>query len=205
MTIENGKSKFGLKEIPLSSQFSNKPGVLDIVMHNGEIVGRYENTGTGSNSLRKIANYYYTRPELERFVMELQTPGGSVMDAWRSLGIIEEMRSRGIVIEVRCYGIAASAGILLLVSGDIGERYVSKHAELMIHKVWTFTMFDIKTPDTADDQAATLKHLQDNINSYILNRSSISAEKLESCIYKRDFWLTGKTAVEFGMADKFIE
>ena len=205
VTDKEGNQKFGLKELPLSANYSDKPSSLDIVLHNEEIVGRYLITGTGSYGMRSIADYFYIRPESKRLVIELHTPGGSVMDAWRTVGVIEEMRLKGIVIEMRCYGFAASAGVVLLVSGDIGERYVSKHAEIMIHKVWTFTQWDLKTPDTADDQAATLKHLQDNLNKYLLSRSKMTAEELEKCIYKRDFWLTGETAVEFGLADKFIE
>ena len=202
---KEGNPKFGLKELPLDANYAEKPSSLEIVMHNGEIVGRYLITGTGSYVMRDIADYFYTRPELKRLVIELQTPGGSVMDAWRAVGIIEEMRTHGIVIEVRCYGLAASAGVILLVSGNIGERYVNPHAEIMIHKVWTFAMFDFKTPDTAEDQAQTLKHFQENINSYLIGRSNMTAQSLEECIYKKDFWMTGSEAVEFGLADKFIK
>lgn len=205
MTTVEGKPKFGLKEIPLKASFSDKPGSLQIVMHNGEIVGRVKISSTGSEQFRDIADYYYTRPELKRLVMELHTPGGSVLDAWRAVGVIKEMQGNGIIVEVRCYGFAASAGAILLVAGDIGERYVNPHAEVMIHKVWTFAMFDFKTPDSSEDQAAMLKHLQDNINSFIVQRSNITAEKLAECIYKRDYWLTGIDAVELGLADHLIE
>ena len=204
MTIVDGKQKFGLKELPLSANFSDKPAILEIVMHNDELVGRVYISSTQSNYFRDIADYYYTRPELKRLVVELHTPGGSVLDAWRAVGIIKEMQENGIIIEVRCYGFAASAGAILLVAGDIGHRYVNPHAEIMIHKVWTFAMFDFKTPDSSEDQAAFLKHLQDNINSFIIQRSNITAEKLEEYIYKRDFWVTGKRALELGLADHLI-
>ena len=205
MTTVEGKPKFGLKEIPLKANYSDKPGYLEIVMHNGEIVGRLKIMATGSEKFRNIADYYYTRPELKRLVVELHTGGGSVLDAWRAVGIIKEMQETGIIIEVRCYGFAASAGAILLVAGDIGQRYVNPHAEIMIHKVWTFAMFDFKTPDSSEDQAAFLKHLQDNINSFIVQRSNITQEQLAECIYKRDFWVTGTKAVELGLADVLIK
>jgi len=204
MMMENGKPKFGLMEIPLSANFSERPSVLDIVQEGDEVVGRVEIGGTGGYALRAIADYYYTRPELKTLIMELQTPGGSVMDAWKAVGVIREMQSRGIVIKVRCYGIAASAGVILLVAVDIGVRTVSELAEVMMHLVWTFTMFDLKTPDTAEDQAATLKHLQENINKFLLSRSKMTKEQLNECIYKKDYWMTGAEAVKFGLADKML-
>ena len=137
--------------------------------------------------------------------MEMHSPGGSVMDAWLAVGLLDDLRSRGIIVETRTYGISASAGVILMVAGTPGYRYINPHAEVMIHKVWTFSMFDLKDPDTAEDQAATLKHFQDNINSWLVSRSKMTRDMIESFIYKRDYWMTGELAVKLGLADHLIK
>ena len=146
----------------------------------------------------------YRHPEFNHLAVHLHTPGGSVMDAWKSIGIISEAQSRGIKISTHVYGIAASAGVILMVAGDIGERYVNSHAEIMMHKVWSFSMFDISDPDTAEDKAATLKHFQNNINAWFVSRTEMTHDQIEDLIFKRDYWMSGAKAVELGIADKLI-
>jgi len=114
------------------------------------------------------------------------------------------MRSQGIEIETRCYGMAASAGTLLLIAGDIGKRFVNPHAEIMLHKLWTFAMFSLSDPDTADDKAALLRHLQGNINKYIEDRTGLSLEVLDKEMFKKDWWITGQEAIDLGVVDGTI-
>ena len=200
----DGKPYFGLKELPLDANYNEKPHMMDIIRDGGKPVAYLQVNSTNSVFFRQTSDYLYWHPEINKLVVELHTPGGSIMDAWRSVGIIKEMQQRGILIEVRVYGIAASAGGILLVAGDIGHRFINPNAEIMLHKVWTFAMFDVKTPDTAEDQAVTLRHFQENINDFLISRSKMTKEQLSDAIFKKDFWMTGKEAVAYGLADGFI-
>ena len=202
---ETGKPKFGLQELKTNAGYEDMPYGMSIVFRDGEKLPYYLIGGTDSPGLRKASEYMYRHPEFKKIIIELHTPGGSIMDAWRSIGIMEEMQKKGIVIETRVYGMSASAGVILMVGGTEGHRFVNPHAEIMIHKVWTFSMFDLKNPDTAEDQANTLKHFQTNINNWLVSRSKLTKEKIEECIFKKDFWMTGTEAVEYGLADGFID
>lgn len=200
LKMSEGKPVFGLKEIDESAGYDLPYGtsMRGFSLH-------WVNTGTGSNAIKNISHYMYKHPEFKKFIMEIDSPGGSVMDAWRAIGIIEEMRVRGIEIETKCYGMAASAGTLLFISGNKGNRFVNPHAEIMLHKLWTFAMFKLDDPDTAEDQAELLKHLQQNINEYIKDRTGLTHEKLDEQMFKKDWWITGAEAVGLGIADGFIE
>ena len=204
---EGGKPKFGLKELDEDAGYWQKPSCLDIVTgpENKKFL-RMKVTGTNGTSFRRAADYMYRHPEFNHLSVHLYTPGGSVMDAWEAVGIIAEMQSRGIKVSTHCYGLAASAGVILMVAGDIGERYVNRHAEIMMHKVWNFKMFDISDPDTAEDKATTLKHFQTNINNWFISRTSgkLDHDKIEDLIFKKDFWMNGEKAVELGLADHII-
>jgi len=205
MVMDNGKPIFGLKEIPLEASYSEKPPGVEIIQEfiGGPPVIYVEITQTGAFKFRDITDYLSWHPEIKKVIAELHTGGGSIMDAWRSVGIIREMQSRGVHVEMRVYGLAASAGVILLVAGD--TRLVSNNAEIMIHKIWTFTMFDVKTPDSSQDQADVLKHFQDNINQFLRDRTDLTDDQLDNKIFKKDWWMTGKMAIELGIATGSIE
>ena len=204
MLIENGKPKFGLKEIPRTAMYTNMPYAMHIITEDGVLKAYITLTNIDSSVMREVSHYLYEHPEIKRLVIELHSPGGSVMAAWRCVGIIEEMRGEGIEIETRCYGMALSAGGILLVAGDIGKRSVNRYAEIMIHKVWQFSMFDISDPDSAEDKAAVLKHLQANINQFFKDRTDLEIDQVNENTYHKQWWLTGAEAVELGVADKLI-
>jgi len=204
MITEDGKPKFGLKEIDPAANYAQKPFSLNIIHEtvDGPPVGYVEINGTGAVKFRQIADYLLWHPEIKRLIIELHTGGGSIMEAWRSVGAIKEMQAVGVEVETRVNGMAASAGVILLVAGD--KRLVNPNAEIMIHKIWTFTMFDIKTPDSSQDQADVLKHFQDNINAFLRERTKLTEEQLDSKIFKKNWWMTGRQAVKLGIATGLI-
>ena len=61
-------------------------------------------------------------------------------------------------------------------------------------------MFDIKTPDSSQDQADILKHFQDNINQFLRERTNLSEDQLDNKIFKKDWWMTGAEAIVLGIA-----
>eukprot|EP00918_Siedleckia_nematoides_P041919 GHVU01091308.1.p1 GENE.GHVU01091308.1~~GHVU01091308.1.p1 ORF type:complete len:277 (-),score=9.40 GHVU01091308.1:2722-3552(-) len=204
MILEDGKPKFGLKEILIEAAYEEKPFNLNIVSSDGKLAGYYLLSDIRPQILDQIKRYMFEHPELKKLIIEIHSPGGSVMDAWRIVGIIKEMQSRGIVVETRCYGMAASAGSILLIAGDIGHRFVNPHAEIMIHKVWTFSMFSVADPDSSEDKTDMLKHFQKNINEFFASRTKITISELDSKTFHKMWWLQGSEAVELGVADGLI-
>lgn len=207
MVMENGKAKFGLKEVRLDSAHSAKPYCMEVVEEDGQLVAYLlvtEIDKSTSEKFREISQYLYRHPEFKKFVMEIHSPGGSVMSAWRIIGIIEEMRSHGIMVETRCYGMAASAGGILLIAGDVGHRYVSPHAEIMMHKVWQFSMFDVADPDSSEDKTNILKHFQENINKFFEERTNLKEDFINEKTYHKMYWFTGREAIKHKVADHLI-
>ena len=204
MVLENGKPKFGLKEISLEAAYEEKPFGLNIVYSDGKLAGYYLLSDIRPTMLDQVKRYMFEHPEIGKLIIEVHSPGGSVMGAWRMVGMIEEMRTRGIKIETRCYGLAASAGGILLIAGDIGSRFVNPHSHIMIHKVWSFSMFSVADPDSSEDKTDMLKHFQKNINDFFAARTNITVEELNSKTFHKMWWLTGREAVELGVADGMI-
>ena len=200
---DNGKTVFTIKPAKFEDNYSLPFGVK-LVFWMGKWVVYYENTGTDADKIEQISQFMYKHSEFDHFVMEMNSFGGSVMNAWRAVGILEEMRSRGITITTICYGKIASAGTILFVAGDPDRRFINPYAEVMIHKVWTFAMFDLKDPDTSQDQTNLLKHLQGNINDWFVSRTKLTHEIIEKECFKRDWWMTGKEAFDLGIATRIV-
>jgi len=148
--------------------------------------------------------HYVAWHKITHVILEIQSPGGSLFEAWRMIGLMRTLEETGVKIETRAHGFAASAGFMIFVSGTKGLRYASPHAELMWHELYSFSMFKIETPSSSEDASRILRHLQDTANSWLAARSKLSKEELDAKVKKKEFWCNGKEALDLGFVDKLI-
>ena len=145
---------------------------------------------------------YAVRHGVKRVIIEIYSPGGNVFSAWRIVGLMKMYEKKGIKTETRVHGFAGSAGFLVFVSGPKGMRFISPQAELMWHELKSFKIFDYSGPSDKEDEAAVLRHLQDTGNLFLESVSRLSKKEWDVLIRKKEFWATGKEAVEkYGLAD----
>lgn len=169
----------------------------------GERYGYYLLTPIDSNGIFKF--FDYMRQHKIKFVkVEIFSPGGSVMQAWRIVGLFQRFQAEGGTIETEVSGFAASAGFLIFVAGSVGHRVVAPNAELMWHEVQSFKMYDLSNPSDKEDEARVLRHFQNTANTFIASRSKMSKEDIDAAIKKKEFWIKGAEALEFGFADKVL-
>ena len=166
-------------------------------------VGYYYLTLILDVEIREFFNYLDLH-NIHKAVIEIHTPGGSLFAASRIIGYMRDWSAKDNSVETRLYGIAASAGFAIFVSGDMGKRFTSPIAECMWHELITGEFFAIKSPADKEDEALVLRHLQDTTNNWIVSRSDISKDVLDEKIRKKEFWVNGREAVEFGFADGLI-
>jgi len=158
-----------------------------------------------SDDLLKFFDYL-DRYAISHAVLELHSPGGSLFEAWRVAGLMNEWEAAkpGRIVETRVYGFAASAGFLIAVSGTIGYRFASPTAELMWHELMSFKMFSIATPSSSEEEMKVLRHLQDTANEWLASRSKLTKEELDEKIKKKEFWCNGRQALEYGFVDHLL-
>jgi len=152
------------------------------------------------SSLWKNLQYVKIRSP-KKLVIHLFSFGGSVFDALAMAGLIEDVKRNGTIVEVRAKGLAASAGIIILVSGSTGYRYIDRNAMAMFHELQSFTFLKVETPTSKEEEAKILRKIQNNINAYISAHSKFSLTDLQSRIDKKELWLDAKEVIEFGLAD----
>ena len=184
-----------------------KPNHTLDIPANGEIIdGKlwFYFTYINSSGVRELYNWLQWHKGITHIVMEIQSPGGSMFEAKRIVGLMERMKKEGYTIETHVNSFAASAGFIVFVAGSKGQRFVSPEAELMWHELITFKMFDISGPADKEDEARVLRHLQDTQNQWLVSRGNMTKEELDAAIRKKELWMNGAQAVEKGFADGFL-
>lgn len=192
---------FGLRECKVNAGYEFPNPVTSFKYEDGKLVGYFFLKDIAEGWIREAADYFYYH-KVGKVIVDIHSPGGSLFDAWRIKGIIDEMIGRGIRIETRVYGSAFSAGFLIFCAGQ--DRVATDTAELMWHELITGEMFAIKTPSDKEDESKILRHLQNTANSWIAAKSKVSKDELDDKVRKKEFWISGKEAFDMGFATKLI-
>ena len=125
----------------------------------------------------------------------LNTPGGSV---YAGLGIYDTMQFVKSKVATICTGMAASMGAVLLVAGEQGMRAALPHSRVMIHQ--PLGGIQGQASDIEITAREILK-LKDELYQIISDHSGQTVEKIRQDA-DRDYWMTAKEALKYGMIDK---
>jgi len=128
----------------------------------------------------------------------INSPGGSVTDG---MAIYDTMNFLQCDIVTYCVGQAASMSTLLLAAGTQGKRYALPNSRVMMHQPTGGA-----TGQTADIAIAAreIVRWRERMNELLASHTKKTAEEI-SADSDRDFYLTAKEAVEYGIVDKVIE
>lgn len=127
----------------------------------------------------------------------INSPGGSV---YAGLGIYDTMQYISSDVATICTGIAASMASVLLCAGQKGKRTALPHSRVMIHQPM----------GGAEGQASDIEitareilKLRTELYEIIAQHSGNPYDK----VFKdsdRDYWMTAKEALEYGMIDEVL-
>ncbi len=126
------------------------------------------------------------------------TPGGSVH---AGLGIYDTMQYVTCDVATTCTGMAASMGAVLLCAGEKGKRNALTHSRIMIHQPMGGAQ------GQAADIEITAREILKLRNELYAIIGKHTGKKVEQ-VHKdadRDFWMTSKEALEYGMIDEVLE
>jgi len=188
------------KTRPHREHYVALPAFADVREINNELVIHYLLSGIESNAVDTIVNYALHN-DFSHIILEIHSPGGSLFDAQRIVGILNYFKSHGGKVTTIVNGFAASAGFYIYMEGD--ERLIDPTAQLMWHELYTFKFFDISGPSDSEDEARVLRHLQDTVNEWLAGRCNLDKEELDAMIKKKELWANGKQALEYGFAHAY--
>jgi len=127
----------------------------------------------------------------------VNSPGGC---ADSGFAIYDAMKFISCPVRTICSGLCASAGVIIYLGGDKGQRFSFNHSRFLIHQPSTGAQ------GQASDIEITAKEIikvRDRYNSIVSNETEIPMKKIEKDA-NRDFWLSTKEAVKYGLIDKII-
>ena len=127
----------------------------------------------------------------------INSPGGSV---YAGLGIYDTMQLIAPSVSTICTGMAASMAAILLTAGEKGKRTALPHSRIMIHQPMGGVSGQASDIEITAKQILILKkELYDILSSH----SGVSYKTIEKHA-DRDYWLTAKEAVEYGLVDSIV-
>ncbi|MBX6334984.1 ATP-dependent Clp protease proteolytic subunit [Candidatus Saccharibacteria bacterium] len=127
----------------------------------------------------------------------INSPGGSVYDAMAIYDTMQYVTNDVVTVGI---GMQASAAAFLLSSGTKGKRYLLPESTVMIHQPSSGTRG--KVTDMEIDLKESLR-VKQRLNEIMAANTGQDIEKVKLDM-ERDYWMTAKEAVEYGIADKVI-
>lgn len=190
------------REVPRDMEFAKQPGML--LKENGILFMDKEFNQENCMPLVKMIIEYNLMPaEKQPDVIRLfiNSPGGAVHSAFHLIDVIKQSR-----IPVHTYGMGsiASCGVMLMMAGIKGHRYLTQNTAVMSHE------FSGGTRGQYHDMLDAQSHMEWT-NQKLLEHYMKCTGKKEPYIRKHmlapktDHWLTPEEAIKHGIADKLIE
>lgn len=136
----------------------------------------------------------------EPITFYINTPGGSIT---AGMAIYDTIRLITSPVKVVVTGMAASMGsILLQAPKQKGSRLLFPHAQVMIHQ--PLIMGRIVAPAVdIHIQAQEMERMRRELNAILAQASGQPLAKVEKDT-DRDFYMTAKEAVDYGLADAIV-
>jgi ATP-dependent Clp protease, protease subunit len=159
-------------------------------------LGEDVNEHTANLVVAQLLHLAYEDPKKD-IKLYINSPGGSVYDGFAIYDTMQYISPDVMTIGI---GVQASMGAFLLSSGTKGKRFVLPNSRLMIHQPSSGTQGKIS------DQEISLRegiYLKQKLNEILAKNTGQKLSRIEKDT-DRDFWMSAKEAVEYGLVDEVI-
>ena len=144
--------------------------------------------------------YLETKDPGQEITFYINTPGGSIT---AGMAIYDTMQLIRSPIKVVVTGMAASMGSILRCGADKGKRLLYPHSRVLIHQPLISGQMIAVAVDI-HIQAKEMERLRDELNLILSQSSGQPLEKIQKDT-DRDFYMTAKEAIEYGLADAIVD
>lgn len=159
-------------------------------------LGEDVNEHTANLVVAQLLHLAYDDPKKD-IKLYINSPGGSVYDGFAIYDTMQYISPDVMTIGI---GVQASMGAFLLSSGTKGKRFVLPNSRLMIHQPSSGTQGKITDQEISLREGIYLKH---RLNEILAKNTGQKLPRIEKDT-DRDFWMSAKEAVDYGLADDVI-
>jgi ATP-dependent Clp protease protease subunit len=149
--------------------------------------------------LLKAQMLYLEMENSNDITLYINSGGGSVYSGLGLLDIMDYVRPDISTINT---GLAASMAAIILCSGTNGKRKALKRSRTMIHQPLGYGGW-VQQASDMEIEAREINELKKELYEIISDRSGQKYDK----VYKdgdRDYWMTAKSALDYGMIDSIV-
>jgi ATP-dependent Clp endopeptidase proteolytic subunit ClpP len=136
---------------------------------------------------------------LETLEIEINSPGGSVLDGYRVYNSLMQMRSRGVQVIATVNTLAASMGSVILMAAN--KVKIVEGGRIMIHEASQTVSGDSEDHARA---AKNLEEISEEIALIYAKRTGSSQEEMRE-LMKNETWMGAKESVERNFADEIVK
>jgi ATP-dependent Clp protease protease subunit len=129
--------------------------------------------------------------------MYVNSPGG---DADSGFAIYDAMKFVNCPVRTVCSGLCASAGIIIFLGGDSGERITFPNSRFLIHQP------SVQAQGQASDLEITAQQIlkiRERYNSIVSRETGVTAKQIQKDA-DRDFGLTAEEALDYKLVDRIV-
>ena len=130
----------------------------------------------------------------------INTPGGSIT---AGMAVYDTIRLITSPVTVVVTGMAASMGSILLSAAPKGRRLLYPHSRVLIHQP-PISGRMIGPASDINIQAQEMEKLRAELNQILATASGQPLERINRDT-DRDFYLTAREAIEYGLADRIVD
>jgi ATP-dependent Clp protease, protease subunit len=128
----------------------------------------------------------------------INSPGGSTTSL---MAIYDTMQFVKPNIATYCMGQAASAAAVLLSAGEKGKRFALPHSRIMIHQPHISGLEGQATD--IEIHAREIIRIKTEINELLGFHTGKSVDSIKADT-ERDFWMTAREALDYGLVDEVL-
>jgi ATP-dependent Clp protease protease subunit len=128
----------------------------------------------------------------------INSPGGSTTSL---MAIYDTMQFVKPNIATYCMGQAASAAAVLLSAGERGKRFALPHSRIMIHQPHISGLEGQATD--IEIHAREIIRIKTEINELLGHHTGKSVDAIKADT-ERDFWMTAREALDYGLVDEVL-
>jgi len=178
-----------------------KPG--EILYDNGVLFMDKEFNQENCMPLVKMIMEYNMMPAEQRpsaIHLYINSPGGAVNSA---LHLIDTIKQSSIPVYTYGMGMIASCGVLLMMAGEKGHRYLTQNTSVMSHQYsWGSKGKEHELMSIVKEFELSTERMLDHYKKCTGKTESYIRKNL---LPESDMWLTPEEAIKHGIADKIIQ
>lgn len=132
--------------------------------------------------------------------MLINSPGGSVIDAWQICDIMDSIRTPVFTIGS---GQIASAALTIFINGEEGFRVLSEHTSVMSHQ---YTWGVAGKMDDLVSAHREFNNIYNRMENHFLRKTGLSKKVIkDKLLGGLDNWMTAKEAKKMKLADQVFD